>query len=206
MIAITYRTMTRRSHRNLPDLKGQVFGRLTVVEYRGLDRHGQRVWLCRCICGNETIRPGAVLKHGNTKSCGCLHDDVRRSKKGTKLPQLSVGHGIAARNAVIAYYRNHAKTAGRVWLLTTEQAEVLFRGNCHYCGREPSQHSSAKKLNGDYIYNGIDRIDNLKGYEPDNVVSCCRACNYAKNKMTYQDFLEWVNRVYWNLFQKAHAN
>lgn len=29
---------------------------------------------------------------------------------------------------------------------------------------------------------GLDRIDNSKGYEPGNVVSCCNVCNTIKNK------------------------
>ena len=34
-------------------------------------------------------------------------------------------------------------------------------------------------------YNGVDRKFNKKGYEIDNVISCCKICNIAKNNNTY---------------------
>lgn len=51
----------------LVDLSGQVFGRLTVIKYLG-----DRQWLCKCSCGNETIVYASNLVRGHTKSCGCL--------------------------------------------------------------------------------------------------------------------------------------
>jgi len=50
--------------------------------------------------------------------------------------------------------------------------------------------------NGDYIYNGLDRADNSKGYELDNVVPCCGRCNRAKNAYNRDDFLLWIEKVY----------
>ena len=50
--------------------------------------------------------------------------------------------------------------------------------------------------NQEYFYNGIDRVDNSKGYTMDNVVSCCRICNVAKQKMTLQEYKDWVEKVY----------
>ena len=37
-------------------------------------------------------------------------------------------------------------------------------------------------------YNGIDRLDSSLGYTKDNIVTCCKICNYAKNKMKFEDF------------------
>lgn len=31
-----------------------------------------------------------------------------------------------------------------------------------------------------YFYNGIDRLDNTKGYTPENSVACCKHCNSLK--------------------------
>ena len=44
--------------------------------------------------------------------------------------------------------------------------------------------------------NGLDRVDNNKGYTIDNVVPCCKRCNYAKNNQTPREFKEWVKKVY----------
>lgn len=62
----------------------------------------------------------------------------------------------------------------------------------------PSQSCLSKnpQCNGDYVYNGIDRVDNTKGYTIDNVVPCCGICNMAKGKLNQQEFQNWIKRVY----------
>jgi hypothetical protein len=51
--------------KKLIDLKGKVFGELTVEEYAG-----NRDWLCRCSCGKKKIVQGSRLRSGDVKSCG----------------------------------------------------------------------------------------------------------------------------------------
>jgi len=58
------------------DITGQVFGRLTAVEYNGNNKHRQAVWLCKCECGNEITTEASSLKSGKTKSCGCLNRET----------------------------------------------------------------------------------------------------------------------------------
>ena len=60
----------------------------------------------------------------------------------------------------------------------------------------PKQITKGRGNNGDYIYNGIDRLDNSVGYTKENCVPCYKMCNYAKNKFTMEEFLIWINRVY----------
>jgi len=59
------------------DLKGKVFGRLTVIEPVGKNKAGQYIWKSFCSCGNEHIVAGTSLIEGQTKSCGCLAKDVK---------------------------------------------------------------------------------------------------------------------------------
>lgn len=59
------------------DLTGKKFGRLTVLEYAGHQKHksGQNnMWKCKCDCGNETIVSIGGLRNSKKpiKSCGCL--------------------------------------------------------------------------------------------------------------------------------------
>jgi hypothetical protein len=53
--------------------------------------------------------------------------------------------------------------------------------------------------NGGVKFNGIDRKNNAIGYIVGNVLPCCKLCNYAKRTMGYNEFLNWVNRVYKNM-------
>ena len=36
---------------------------------------------------------------------------------------------------------------------------------------------------------GLDRVDNSRGYQADNVVPCCADCNYMKGQMSQEAFL-----------------
>jgi len=51
----------------------------------------------------------------------------------------------------------------------------------------------------DYTYNGLDRIDNAKGYILDNVVPCCKHCNYAKRNMSTEKFYNLIKSIYENI-------
>lgn len=66
------------------DLTGQTFGRLTVLNYQGINEKGIHMWLCRCECGNEKVARGDTLRYGQTRSCGCLAHEahVAAGKKG----------------------------------------------------------------------------------------------------------------------------
>ena len=59
------------------DLKGQRFGRLTVIGRA--PRKGnteQACWECLCDCGNTITTLGYCLRSGGTTSCGCYHKEV----------------------------------------------------------------------------------------------------------------------------------
>lgn len=61
-------------HPQVPDLTGQKFGRLTVVE-RTVGK--PRKWRCLCECGAEVLTTTSRLRAGVTQSCGCLVSDLR---------------------------------------------------------------------------------------------------------------------------------
>lgn len=72
------------SKANLDDLTGRRFGQLTVV--RRVEKDTKLLtsfWLCRCVCGNETVVSSVNLKSGNTKSCGHL--------RGEKMDYFALG-------------------------------------------------------------------------------------------------------------------
>lgn len=179
-----------------PNLTGQRFGRLTVLELHSVSmgKGEKRLWLCECECGKEIVLPTGSLRDGNTRSCGCLNEERRE--------RLKMASGEAALNALLGSYKKHCNDVGRVFNLTKEEFRSLTKGNCYYCGHEPNQISFKKRLNGKYIYNGIDRRDNDKGYTAENCVPCCKTCNRAKRTMTESEFVAWINRVYNHLRRK----
>jgi hypothetical protein len=56
------------------DVTGQSFGRLLVLSYAKTRHHA--CWLCLCECGTKCVIDGAMLRNGNTRSCGCLHKEL----------------------------------------------------------------------------------------------------------------------------------
>lgn len=65
--------------KNIEDLTGQRFGKLTVISYADTKNYKPR-WNCICDCGNTTIVEGISLKRGMTKSCGCLVKEAGRKR------------------------------------------------------------------------------------------------------------------------------
>jgi len=170
------------------DLIGQRFGRLTVLRESGRNRDGRVLWLCQCICGNESIVTGCSLRRGHTKSCGCI-----RTERASKLNRL--GPGEASKNALYRSYKHSAKKRGFSFELTQEEFIKITQQDCRYCGDPPSQIARYRESTGVYVYNGIDRVDNTRGYTVSNSVPCCKTCNSAKGTLSLEEFLMWVDRL-----------
>ena len=178
---------TLEAMRKIINLKDKRFGRL-VVKKLGQAPEGSTstsvFWGVECDCGRKKTICGGSLRRGLTKSCGCLWQEVMRSKSGRAL-----------RNSVLSKYKRAAKTAGRVWDLSDEQFDILTTSDCHYCGITPMVTLTKAGNFGSFTYNGIDRVDNVKGYEDGNVVPSCKICNWAKSTMSYADFMVWLERI-----------
>lgn len=109
-------------------------------------------------------------------------------------------------NSLYAIYRQSAVVRGLSFGLTKNQFIKLTKGNCHYCGEEPSQEFRRSHSDKPYIYNGIDRMDNAIGYVFENCVSCCGMCNMAKRDISTKDFREWINRTYKHIFTEEDTS
>jgi len=178
---------TRGGH-NVVDALGQRFGRLLVLKQGPSKKYAQgkaATWLCRCDCGNELFVSGHSLRGGNTKSCGCLAKEIHKKPKGE-----------ASFHAIIISMRNQARRRDLDWCLTDEQVRSLITQECHYCGAPPAQGCRSPTRNGAFVYNGLDRVDNTKGYTIDNVVPCCIGCNRAKSTMTIEEFRALIKNIY----------
>ena len=100
---------------------------------------------------------------------------------------------------VIKMYKHGAKRRGLEYKLTEKQFKEITQQPCYYCGIIPSNKRDIEGYNGAYIYSGIDRVDNTKGYITGNVVPCCYQCNLSKGKLTLEEFKNWIKRVYKNI-------
>ena len=177
------------------DLTGQKFGRLTVIGRADKNKGGQWKWNCKCECGKPTIVIAGNLKNGHTKSCGCLRDEKGKENFTRYAESRKMEYRFASMKALIRGYESSAKRRGHIYNLTEEQFVEITQKDCFYCGEKPNNIIKRNGYNGDYIHNGIDRIDNTKGYTINNVVPCCKICNQAKHKLSLQEFKNWVEKV-----------
>jgi hypothetical protein len=166
------------------DLSGQQFNNWSVLEYVG-----GKGYRCQCKCGIIKIVQTPNITTGKSRSC-------RQCSKFAVEVRNKLPEGEAACNEIISHYKQAAKVRGYSWQITREEAKVLFSGNCAYCGIEPKQVLRLEnKLNGEFVYNGIDRVDNSIGYIFSNCVSCCKICNYMKRNFSFEEFKSKILRI-----------
>lgn len=145
------------------DLTGQRFGRLFVVKREGcLGKNA--AWLCNCDCGNSVLVRGYHLRNRYTSSCGCLHDEcldrgrVVHGKSHTRLfyvwctmkqrcydPKHEHYGRYGGRGITVCDEWLHDFQAFYNWAMANGYDENAPQGQCT-----------------------IDRIDNDRGYSPDN--------------------------------------
>lgn len=158
----------------LIDVTGKRFGMWTVICRSGKDDGGRYLWACRCDCGTIRDVCGGSLRSGVSTCCGCTRGAGNKynEKHGGKKERLyAVWTGMKGRcyNPNNTFYSRYGGrgisvceewrsdySKFREWALQNGYDENAPKGSCT-----------------------IDRIDNEKGYSPDNCrwVSMKNQCN-----------------------------
>lgn len=145
------------------DLTGRKFSRLTVIERVYRNRPGT-FWLCECDCGNIRIVQASKLKNGMTKSCGCWSKELQE-----KFAHRWDGH-IKSTRCEGKLYRTWSGMRSRCTNTKDPHYRRYGARGISVCEEWDSFDAFKEwsEKNGFAEGLSIDRIDNDKGYSPDN--------------------------------------
>lgn len=153
----------------------QRFGRLIVIDYAGTNKGRHALWKCKCDCGNIIITTGNNLRSGNTESCGCMASErlVRRNTK----------HGESQTRLYKIWRGMHTRCENKN---RPDSKYYVMRG-VTVCD-EWNSYETFRAWSMENGYNdslSIDRIDNDKGYCPENCrwVTHKQQCNNRRNNI-----------------------
>ncbi len=179
-----------RNHWNATDcgcsitLVGKKFGNLTVIERLGKDSKHVSNYIVKCDCGKIKTYRGHYIISGIVISCGCKR---KHSEKNNAL------------RFIFYDYKKNAKKRNIEFSLDIKQVESLVVSECVYCGKSNSNKKVIQRSEnlGDkfFLYNGIDRIDNSKGYTEQNTVTCCKLCNHMKWDLSFDEWKEHIKCI-----------
>lgn len=183
---------------------GKKFGKLTVLEEcKERNKHRQKVYKCQCDCGNIAYVRGYKLRSGYTKSCGCLRHEkyaIKHGKRHTRLYTIWLNMKDRCCNKNTPSYKNY----GARYINVCDDWQHDFMNFYNWAMDNGYQEGLT-----------IDRIDNNKGYSPDNChwTTPKQQCNNKRNNvyLTYngktQTMMQWseeLNIPYYTIKTRHH--
>jgi len=201
----------------------KIINKFGVRQENGKYRYFHEV---ECTCGKVFT----TRADGRAESCGCIRAELNRTRRLGKPAHNRVKSAEKLKEKAAQYvFKTHGYNDSDI---TLEKFLELSQMNCEYCNSPPSnrKHLGRNKKGeirkarrkdkagneylgnswgsylgdeAEFVYNGLDRIQPGLLHSLDNVVPCCRTCNFMKSVHSVDDFLEQVKRIYeWKLKAK----
>ena len=123
-------------------------------------------------------------------------DDQKRRR--TEKPDEARALVVKRRNDMyirLDIYIRSAEEKGFVYLLSDDQFFSMVKTECFYCGEF-----------GRNTINGIDRMDDDRGYFKENCVPCCKDCNESKGSLHIKEFVAQCARICMHRFHMMNVS
>lgn len=155
----------------------------------------RKYYVCHCICGKLKSVISHSLYNGDSTSCGCQYAAGLPRARKSSYEDRALTH-------IMNGYKAHTIQRGQEFTIDRATFLRLIKKDCYWCGSKPNNKLKGSVIfhlkgqdHSDYefLYNGLDRIDNTKGYTEDNVNPCCYVCNRARNNMLFEEFKAWLD-------------
>ena len=192
------------SKRELNNIIGQKFGRLTVIRRGKNNKNNMVMWWCKCDCGNPNLKliEYANLKSGGTTSCGCYNRErFIESNRKYNIYDLSGEYGIGYTNKGEEFYfdlEDYNKIKDYYWFKTN----YGYIATVTNVGNEVLMH---RFILGLPKFNFDIEVDHIKHKRYDNRKSELRIVDKSKNqknKVLQANNTSGVAGVNWN---KSHG-
>ncbi len=172
------------------ELTNKTFGYLVALEKDG--KKGDYIaWKCLCYCGNTTTVSSNSLVRGLTRSCGCMQrkKPLPRPRSPSKEKYAHLYYGAKTR----------AKKLGIEFSL--KLGELDIPETCPVLGIPMEKSTTGKREDGSP---SLDRLDNSKGYTPDNVKVISWRANKLKNNSSIEELEAIVDYMKRNTRQQEN--
>jgi len=175
------------------DITGKKFNKLTALKREGKDKKGRLLWLFKCDCGKEVVKPGNYVtsKSNPVRSCGCIVKSGDMHWKGYEEISGTYWHSV----------QEGAKKRNLEFNISLKQAWRKFIKQDKKCALTGCSIKFVRKYGNSEMGEqtaSLDRIDSKKGYTVKNTQWVHKTVNLMKTNLQESEFITMCKKVFEN--------